>query len=296
MRTSLICLPLLALIAPLAAQEINAPEPRWPVVMSALAAADSGTTDTAEKHQAEPGDAEHTQSEGSSAPTSTPGALSAPITESGTAAEARTPAPESHKTFRACAPRLTVVNPGEDQSPLTVRQKFRVFYRYTYDPCRYAGAAAVAGIRQAENDPEEYGQGAEGYGKRVGANLADTNMATFFARFLLPTLLHDDPRYFRIGTSGTTKQRVVHAVLSPEWTRRDNGTQRFNYSRVLGDLIAASIGNAYRPDDDRGAGDTFRRTGTMLGVASASALFVEFWPDIKARIFKKHTSEPETKK
>ncbi len=279
---------MLALVAPLAAQEIDAPEPRWPVVMAAPA--DTGA-DTTEQAQAEQSQA--SQNDRSSAPAS-PGAVSAPIAQPRVEGEAKTPAPEPHKIFRACAPSLTVVNPGEDLSPLTVHQKFKIFYRYTYDPCRYAAAAAAAGIEQAQNEPEEYGQGAEGYGKRVGANLADTNLATFFARFLLPTLLHDDPRYFRIGKEGTFKRRMMHAIVSPEWTRRDNGTHRFNYSRVLGDLIAASIGNAYRPEDDRGAGHTFRRTGIMLGVASGSAAFTEFWPDIKAKLRKKH--KPETDK
>jgi len=174
---------------------------------------------------------------------------------------------------------------------LSARQKFRGFWRYTYDPCRLAADAFSAGISQAEDQLDEYGQGAEGYGKRLGANLADTNLATFFGRFLLPTLLHDDPRYFRIGASGSFKRRLVHAMLSPEWTRRDNGTHRVNYSRILGDLMATSVGNLYYPEDDRGAGPTFQRAGTMLGTASGSAVFQEFWPDIKARLFKKHKQD-----
>ena len=115
----------------------------------------------------------------------------------------------------------------------------------------------------------------------MGANLADTNLATFFGRFLLPSLLHDDPRYFRIGKSGTGKERLVHAILSPEWTRRDNGSHRFNYSRILGLLMAASVSNAYYPESDRGAAHTFKHAGTMIGEASGGAAFQEFWPDIR---------------
>jgi len=277
LRVSLPMLTALALAAPLSAEEITAPEPQW---QSSTPAAMADSATTAEQ-----------------APMNQPGALSAmgdPISPpSSNAGEANTlpPEQEPRKKFRACAPSLTVVHPGEDESPLAVRQKFKIFYRYTYDPCLYAAAAAAAGIKQAQDEPEEYGQGAEGYGKRVGAKIADANLATFFGRFLLPSLLHDDPRFFRMGKSETTQRRMVHAVLSPEWTRRDNGTHRFNYSRVLGDLIAAAIGNAYRPEDDSGAGHTFRRTGIMLGTASGSAAFAEFWPDIKAKLFKKHKQE-----
>ena len=271
MKTLRILLPMLAVLAlagRLPADEIGAPEPQW---QSSTPAA-----------------------MGEQAPVNPPGALLAiddPISSPSTNAgqeNTLSAEPESRARFRACAPVLTVVNPGEDPRPLSVRQKFRIFYLYTYDPCRLAAAAVSAGIKQAADEPEEYGQGAEGYGKRVGAILADSNLSTFFARFLLPSLLHDDPRYFRIGSSGSFKRRLVHALLSPEWTRRDNGTHRFNYSRVMGNLMAASVGNAYYPEDDRGAGDTFQRAGVMLAGGSGTAVLQEFWPDIKARLFKKH--------
>ena len=282
MRTSLIWLPMLALIAPLAAQEISSPEPRWPVAISAMA--DAGAATPGEQAIA-------TQTQNSSA--SAPGAASAPIAQPSKADGANTYGKqEHHKFLRACAPALTVVDDAPNVPPLTVHDKFKIFYRYTYDPCRIVGSAASAGISQARDDFHDYGQGAEGYGKRYGADLADTNLATFFGRFLLPSLLHDDPRYFRIGPSGTFKRRLFHAVISPEWTRRDDGTHRFNYSRVLGNLIATSISNAYYPEGDRGAGETFSRAGTMLGTASGTAAFQEFWPDIKRKLFKKHKQEP----
>jgi len=224
----------------------------------------------------------------STAPAAGEPAASEPVEPSDSrAAETAAPEREEHRRFKACSPSLTVVNPGQPTTPLTAGEKFRIFYRYSYDPCRILGSAFSAGIAQARDELDEYGQGAQGYGKRLGANLADTNLATFFGRFLLPTLLHDDPRYFRIGHSGTFKRRLLHAMFSPEWTRRDNGSSRFNYSRVLGDLMATSVGNAYYPEGDRGVEPTFSRAGTMLGTASASAVFQEFWPDIKARLFKK---------
>ena len=285
----------IALTAPLAAQEINAPEPRWPVVLAAAPEmTGAGASDPAPQAQGEQGQAEQPHAQQGTASSPTPGAVSAPITQPGAAGEGSTPPTkrDQHRLLKACAPTLTIVNPGEDTTPLTGHEKFRIFYRYSYDPCRIVAAGVSAGINQAEDGFHEYGQGAQGYGKRLGANLADTNLATFFGRFMLPTLLHDDPRYFRVGPTGTFKQRLMHAIISPEWTRRDNGTHRLNYSRILGDLMATSVGNAYYPDNDRGAGITFSRAGTMLGTASGSAAFEEFWPDIKARIFKKHKHEP----
>lgn len=273
---------MLVLVAPLAAQEISAPEPRWPVVSSAPATmADA----------AEPPDFD--TATGDTAPAARPGALADPTTQPITQprVEGAEPAEQRGHNFIACEPGLTVVNNRPDLPPLSPHEKFSIFYKQLYNPCRYVGAAFAAGISQAQDGLPGYGQGMEGYGKRVGANVADTALATFFGRSLLPTLLHDDPRYFRLGRTAGFKQRLMHAVLSPEWTRRDNGTHRFNYSRVLGDFMATGIGNAYYPESDRGAGPTFSRGFTMLGIASGTAAFQEFWPDIKAKFFRKHKSE-----
>jgi hypothetical protein len=267
----------LALTAPLSAQEISAPEPRWQT-FNPTAMADAPTLLAAD------------QTQGSSAAPDQPATMDSGAEQGKSAGEANTSSQEPHRppTPFGCA-HFEVVEDTPNVPPLTTHQKFRIFYRQTYDPCRFLGAAVAAGISQAEDHLSGYGQGAQGYGKRFGADLADANLATFFARSLLPSLLHDDPRYFHIGKSGTFKRRLVHAVFSPEWTRRDNGTHRFNYSRVLGDLMAVSVANAYYPDTDRGAGKTFEHGASLIGTGSAYAVFQEFWPDIRAKLpGKKH--------
>jgi hypothetical protein len=280
LRTSLICFPIFALIAPLAAQEITAPEPRWPVAISAMA--DAGADTTGEQAMAA-----QTQDQSPSA------TASAPIAQPGNADEANTDEKQKHHKFlRACAPGLAVVDDAANVPPMTAGQKFEIFWRQLYNPCRYAGAAFAAGIDQAQDNFPEYGQGMEGYGKRFGVNLADTNLDTFFGRFLLPTLLHDDPRYFRIGPSGTFKRRLLHAILSPEWTRRDNGSHRFNYSKVAGTFMATAVGTAYYPESESDAGSFFARSFSRLGSASGNAAFQEFWPDIKRKLFKKGKQKP----
>jgi len=70
---------------------------------------------------------------------------------------------------------------------------------------------------------------------------------------ILPSLLHQDPRYFYQGT-GTTKSRVLHAVSFPFICRGDNGRLQPNYSTIGGDLGSAAIANAYYPASNRGLG------------------------------------------
>src|SRR5579872_365491 len=56
-----------------------------------------------------------------------------------------------------------------DAAPLDAKQKFELAWRSTIDPITFALTGALAGIEQADNTFSGYGQGAQGYGKRVGA-------------------------------------------------------------------------------------------------------------------------------
>jgi hypothetical protein len=103
---------------------------------------------------------------------------------------------------------------------------------------------------------------------------------------VMPTLLREDPRYFRKG-SGSGVGRTFYAVSRVFVTRTDAGGNRFNFSEVLGNGISASLGNAYYPQE-RGFADTMQRQWTAITTDAISDILKEFWPDVKKRIFRKH--------
>ena len=94
--------------------------------------------------------------------------------------------------------------------PLTTKMKFHMAYKDLSSPVFFARVAAWAAVQQANNTPH-YGQGAEGYGKRLGAGFADATTENLFGNAILPSLLHQDPRYFYQGT-GTNWSRARHAM------------------------------------------------------------------------------------
>ena len=145
-----------------------------------------------------------------------------------------------------------LVNYDPDPEPLTPKLKFKLASKVIFDPITIAGVAAFAGINQAGNTPN-YPQGAKGYGERFGAAYADGFTDIMVGGALLPSLLHQDPRYFYQGT-GTTKSRLRHALLSPFICKGDNGRRQPNYSTVGGDLTSAALANAYYPASSRGPG------------------------------------------
>jgi len=192
-------------------------------------------------------------------------------------------------------PAIQPVQPQESGAPalpvpqnqqLSKREKFKVFVRYTYSPYTFAGAGFNAGLAQATGGWHSYGGGMEGYGKRYGAALADTESGAFFGGFLFPVLLHEDPRYFR-STSQNTKPRIGYALSRVLVTRDVRGNRTPNLSLIMGVFASSGLANAYYPRENRGFGDTAARAGNgLLGTAEMN-LLREFWPDI-SRKFRKH--------
>ena len=158
--------------------------------------------------------------------------------------------------------------------PLTTKMKFELAYKDLTNPVFFARAAAWAGVQQA-NDTPDYRQGAKGYGERFGANLAGGASEGLIGNAILPSLLHQDPRYFYQGT-GTKKSRARHAILAAFICKGDNGASQPNYSTWGGSLISASIANAYYPDSNRGARAVFKDFGTGMALHVASSLAQEF--------------------
>jgi hypothetical protein len=175
---------------------------------------------------------------------------------------------------------------NHDALPLSRRQKYQLFFKSVTDPWPFALTAVVAGISQADDDFSAYGQGMQGYAKRYGAAYTDYFTGNFFGNAVLPSLLHEDPRYYQRG-KGKFITRALWAAGSTGWCKRDDGTWGPNYSNVTGNLIGAAISNVYYPAEERTMSDTLQRGLTVTVEGAIGAELIEFWPDIASHYKRK---------
>jgi len=168
---------------------------------------------------------------------------------------------------------------AHDKGPLSSRQKLELAVDETIAPSRSLGSAFTAGIGQARNALPGYGQGWNGYGKRFGSSVASNASSHLFGTFLLPSLLHQDPRYF-VKMHGSPGGRILYAVERVMVTRTDDGRETFNWSNVVSGLMAEALANSYLPDGERTAGKTFGRFGVRVGFGATDEVIKEFWPTI----------------
>jgi len=172
--------------------------------------------------------------------------------------------------------------------PLSTGQKFRIATASVFDWGAYPFNGALSAIAQARNDPKEWGQGWDAYGKRFGANFADNSIGTYMTVAVFPSLFREDPRYYQMGKGGFWR-RSYHAVNRLFVTRTDSGATHFNYSESIGNAAAAALSNLYHVPSDRTASRNATTFAFLIVYDGLANGMKEFWPDIRRKVFRKNT-------
>ena len=190
------------------------------------------------------------------------------------------------KRILGVLPNYRTVQDTGHVAPIPAKRKLWIASKDSFDYPIWLLAAGFAGMYQLQNEEPSFGQGVKGYFKRYGTSFVDQSMGNMLTEGVFPSLLHEDPRYFRQGTGGAW-HRAGYALTRIFVTRTDAGTKRFNFSEFIGNSIVVGVSNSYYPDD-RTVGDNLQKLGLQLGTDALSNLMKEFWPDVKRRFLQRH--------
>ena len=192
------------------------------------------------------------------------------------------PAEVRDKRLLAVIPNYRTCPPLAHYQPISTREKFQI----ASDESFHWGTLALAGVFAAEgqlkNSAPSFGQGLQGFGRYYGANYADLVLSYYMTDAIFPTILHQDPRYFRRGAGGGWS-RLGNAVSQIFWTHKDSGGRQFNYSEIAGNSTAVAISSAYYPDQ-RDVGDAVSKLGFQIGLDMVGNILREFGPDLLRKV------------
>jgi hypothetical protein len=172
-----------------------------------------------------------------------------------------------------------------DAVSMTAGQKMKLAFRSSIDPVTFGAAFLVAGYHEGMHDNVGFPWGIKGYGERSGAAYLDAFDGGMIGNGILPSILHQDPRYFRMG-HGATSHRLLYAVATSFICKHDNtGKWEPNYSNVSGNIISGAISNLYYPPSNSGVGQAFTNGMIVTAEGGFGSIFQEFWPDISRKLF-----------
>jgi hypothetical protein len=226
-------------------------------------------------------------------------AAPAQVSPAGTPAANATPAPGEPVSTKAAItnnrvfgvlPNYRAGNLNAPYSPLSVKIKYYIGYKDSTDYPIFVLGGLLSGFGQAFDQHPDFGQGLKGYGHRYWTSTADQLIGNMMTESIMPSLLRQDPRYFRMG-EGSTKKRLVYSATRIFVAKSDKGKWGFNSSEVLGNTVSAVVGNLYYPQE-RSVNDNIQRIYTQLATDAISQVFKEFWPDIRKSLGHKKPSDP----
>ncbi len=202
--------------------------------------------------------------------------------ETATKAQAPDPTnavPPQDKRIFGVLPNYRTAEKTATYQPIAAKYKIKIAIKDSFDYPLFGVAAAYAGLYQLEDSHPQFGQGAEGYARRLGTSYCDQVVGNMLTEGFLPILFREDPRYFRMA-EGAKKKRAFYALSRIFVTKTDAGGTSFNFAEVVGNGISAGVGLSYY-SDDRNAADFLQNWATQLATDATSQLLKEFWPDIK---------------
>jgi hypothetical protein len=193
---------------------------------------------------------------------------------------------QEHQRIAGILPSFNV-SYRSDAVSLTAAEKFKLDLRAAIDPYTFGIAMITAGLGEAEDSDTGFAWGPAGYTERAAAAYGDNVIGNLIGNAVLPSILHQDPRYFRLG-HGSAGHRLLYAAATSFICKHDNtGKWEPNYSNVLGNMIAGEISTLYYPNS-KGDGLQAVETGlTVTFEGTFGAELQEFWPDISRRFFHK---------
>ena len=194
---------------------------------------------------------------------------------------------EEHQRVLGVLPTFNITYLGDNTVSMTAKQKLSLAFHSVTDPVAFVIPFVVTGYHEALDEDKGFPWGIKGLGERSGAAYLDSFDGNMIGNGILPAILHQDPRYYRMGY-GTVTHRLLYSLATNVMCKHDNtGKWEPNYSNIGGNIIGGAISNLYYPDTDSGFGLTISNGLIVTGEGAIGSVFDEFWPDVSRKLLHK---------
>lgn len=185
-------------------------------------------------------------------------------------------------------PNYRAVSAGSTPPPPTPREAFKIATQNSFDYSSYLFVGLTSLIAEGENSHPSLGKGVPGFWGYSWRGFVDKTDGNYWVVFILPTVFHEDERYYAKGEGGIFK-RAAYSSSRIFITPNYHGHDTINASELLGRGVAQGISISYYPSSDSSAGKIAEKYAYALMRDAATNTFREFWPDISAHLFRRHS-------
>lgn len=221
-------------------------------------------------------------------PDQSPTATAAPAERSESPAEpALNPKKQQPKRILGIMPNYRAVSAGVIPPPPTPMQALKIATQNSFDYSSFIFVGITSGLAELSDAHPKLGEGIGGYGRYYWRGFLDKTDGNYLVIFALPTIFHQDERYYAKG-EGPVWKRAVYAASRVLITPNYHGHNSLNASELLGRGMAQGISASYYPSSDRTIGALGVKYGYAIGRDAITNVFREFWPDIATHVLHRH--------
>ncbi len=189
------------------------------------------------------------------------------------------------KRMFGVVPNFAAVDANTELPPLTTKGKFILATQDSVDYSSFIWTGIISGQSMALKSYPELHQGLAGYGRYYWRAFVDQASGSYFTEAIVPSLTHEDPRYYTLGHGGFFR-RTGYALSRVVLTKTDSGGTSFNYSEIVGNGLEAGLSNLYYPPEERSLHNTVVNWASQIEAATINNIVREFWPDIRRKVFR----------
>jgi hypothetical protein len=187
------------------------------------------------------------------------------------------------KRILGIMPNYRAVSAGAIPPPATPKQAFKIATENSFDYSSFVFVGLTSMIAEGEEAHPSLGKGVPGFWAYSWRGFVDKVDGNYWVIFALPTVFHEDERYFAKG-EGPFLKRAVYSTTRVLITPDYHGHNTINASELLGRGIAQGISTTYYPSSDTSAKEIAEKYGYALMRDALTSTFREFWPDIATHV------------
>jgi len=202
--------------------------------------------------------------------------------------------PPQPKRILGIMPNYRAVSAGEIPPPPTPREAFRIATENSFDYSAFVFVGITSLLAEGTNAHSQLGKGVGGYWAYYWRGYLDKTDGNYWVDAIMPTMVHQDERYYAMGQGGILK-RGIYAASRELITPNDHGKNSFNISEILGRGASQAISLAYYPSQTQTASGFAEKYAYAIGRDALTNVFREFWPDINSHVLHRHHHELMTK-
>ena len=197
------------------------------------------------------------------------------------------PPPPQPQRILGLMPNYRAVSAGAIPPPPTPREAFKIAAQNSFDYSAFVFVGITSLLAEGTNAHSQLGKGVPGYWAYYWRGYLDKTDGNYWVDAIIPTMVHQDERYYAMGEGGIFK-RGIYAASRELITPNYHGKDSFNISEILGRGASQAISLAYYPSQTQTASGYAQKYAYAVGRDALTNVFREFWPDINSHVLHRH--------